>query len=135
MATDHNSITLCICIVLTVCSLPMLALVCLGTDDVPPMACNLKAISQAERPRYNELVRRLRASVSERIELPEGFQYKLNTKVIALPEIAEWITMERLCCPFLSFQLDVTSKGDPHLSLRGPSGAKAIIEQEFPAPH
>ena len=98
------------------------------------MACNLKAISSAERPRYNELVKRLRASVSERVELTDGFKYELNSKVIALPEVAEWIAMERLCCPFLTFQLDVPSKGDPHLTLRGPSGAKAIIHEEFPAP-
>jgi hypothetical protein len=116
------------------CLFPIFALMCVAEDSGQPMACNLKAISPAERPRYNELVKRLRASVSERIELAEGFKYKLNSKVIALPEVAEWITMERLCCPFLTFQLDVTSKGDHHLTLRGPSGAKAIIQEEFPAP-
>jgi hypothetical protein len=103
-------------------------------DTTPPVACNLNAISPAERPRYTELVKRLRASISERVELANGFKYRLNTTVIALPEIAEWITMERLCCPFLMFQLDVTSKDDPSLTLRGPSGAKAIIQEGFPLP-
>ena len=40
--------------------------------------------------------------------------------------------MERLCCPFLTFQLDVHSNGDSQLTLRGPVGAKAILLEKFP---
>lgn len=119
---------------MVICLFPAFAVMCLAEDTALSMACNLKAISPAERPRYNELVMQLRAAVSERVELADGFKYMLNSNVIALPQIAEWITMERLCCPFLTFQLDVASKGNPYLTLRGPSGAKAIIQEEFPAP-
>ena len=98
----------------------------------PPLACNIQAISAADRPRYNDLVRRLRLALQDRSELSDGYAYKLDTKTITLPEVAEWITMEQLCCPFLSFQLDVRSDGASQLTLRGPAGAKAILREEFP---
>ena len=97
-----------------------------------PLACNLKAISAAERPRYNDLIKRLRIAVQDPTELPDGYTYKLDTKKITLPEVAEWIAMERLCCPFLTFQLDVKGNGDSELTMRGPEGAKAILREEFP---
>jgi len=96
------------------------------------LACDLKAISTVYRPRYNDLVRRLRVAIQDRRELSDGYSYKLDTKKITLPEVAEWITMERLCCPFLTFQLDVKGKGDSELTLRGPAVAKVILNEEFP---
>jgi hypothetical protein len=106
--------------------------VCAAADSSAPLACNIKAISAAERPRYNDLIKRLRAAVQDRSELPDGYAYKLDAKKMTLPEVAEWITMERLCCPFLRFQLDVQGNGDSQLTQRGPDGAKAILRQEFP---
>jgi hypothetical protein len=106
---------------------------CSAADTNPPLACNLKAINAAEQPRYTDLMKRLRASLSKQTEIANGFTYVFDAKVITLPEVAEWITMERLCCPFLTFQLDVKSSGDSSLTLRGPNGVKAILREEFPA--
>jgi hypothetical protein len=103
-----------------------------AADNSAPLACNIKAISAAERPRYNDLIKRLRIAVQDRNELPDGYAYKMDTKKITLPEVAEWITMERLCCPFLRFQLDVKANGDSQLTMRGPDGVKAILREEFP---
>jgi hypothetical protein len=50
--------------------------VCAAGDA--PVACNLKAISAAERPRYNDLAKRLRIAVQDRSELPDGYTYKLG---------------------------------------------------------
>jgi hypothetical protein len=54
-------------------------------------ACNLKAISAAERPRYNELVERVREAMRDRTEISNGYAFKLDSKSITLPEAAEWI--------------------------------------------
>ena len=95
------------------------------------LACNLKAISAAQRPRYSELVGRLRSAIRNRGELTDGYRYSLRSNEITLPEVAEWITMERLCCPFLTFQLEVA--GDNFdLTMRGREGVKAILREEFP---
>jgi hypothetical protein len=96
----------------------------------PVLACNAKAISVEDRPRYRELAAKLRSSLSDRRELRDGYSFRLSEKGITLVEVAEWIRMERLCCPFLRFQLEVKGAGtDMSLALRGPSGVKAILAQ------
>lgn len=110
-----------------------LAFVCGAFQAKPPLACNLEAISAKDRSRHADLMTRLRAAVMSHSELSDGYAYALDTTKASLPEIAEWITMERLCCPFLAFQLDVKGSGESRLTLRGPDGVKQILQQELPA--
>jgi hypothetical protein len=102
-------------------------------DASTVFACNLKAISAAERPRYNELVKRVREAMRDRTEMPNGYAFKLDSKTITLPEAAEWIGMERLCCPFLTLQLSAAGN-QAHwvLTLTGPEGVKPLFDAEFP---
>jgi hypothetical protein len=101
----------------------------------PVFACNLKAISAAERPRYNDLVKRIRAAIRDRSEISNGYVFKVASKAISLPEAAEWVSMERLCCPFLTLQLAASgNQADWLLTLTGPTGVKQLITAEFPAP-
>jgi len=98
----------------------------------PVLVCNIQAISAVQRPRYDDLVSRLRAAMRDRRELLDGYTYSLDSVKITLQEVSEWIAMERLCCPFLIFQLE-ESDGALRLMMRGPEGTKAILQQEFPA--
>ena len=98
----------------------------------PDLACKIHAIGAVDRPRYNDLVTRLRSATRDRKELPDGYEYLLESTKITLAEVSEWITMERLCCPFLTFQLEGVGR-DSHLTMRGPDGAKAVLGEEFPA--
>lgn len=116
------------------------SLLCAGLSAVaqdstsPIIACNLKAISAAERPRYNDLMKRLRVAIQDRSEVHDGYSFTLTGKAISLPEVAEWISMERLCCPFLTFQLSASgNRVDWVLKLAGPEGVKALLKAEFPA--
>jgi hypothetical protein len=96
------------------------------------LACNIKAISAVQRPRYDDLVTRLRAAMRDRRELADGYSYSLDSAKITLPEVSEWITMERQCCPFLIFQLERADEA-LRLTMRGPDGTKAVLQAEFPA--
>jgi hypothetical protein len=102
-------------------------------DASTVFACNLKAISAAERPRYNELVKRVREAMRDRTEISNGYAFKLDSKIITLPEAAEWISMERLCCPFVTLQLSAAGN-QTHwvLTLTGPEGVKPFLDVEFP---
>jgi hypothetical protein len=102
-------------------------------DAAPAFACNLKAINAADRPRYNELVKRVRAAMRDRSEVSSGYTFKLDSKAVTLPEAAEWISMERMCCPFLTLQISA-SGNQPHwlLTLTGPEGVKPLLNAEFP---
>jgi len=93
----------------------------------PILACNIQAIGAAERPRYRELVSRLRSAILDREELADGYGYSLDSANITPLEVAEWIALERLCCPFLNFELDAC-----RLTMRGPEGTKAVLREEFP---
>ena len=103
----------------------------MGVMASPVLACNIQAISVAERPRYDDLVSRVRAATRDRKELPDGYSFSLDSAKITLPEVSEWITLERLCCPFLMFQLEVPGEA-LRLTMRGPDGAKALLREEFP---
>ena len=98
----------------------------------PNLACDIQAIGASQRPRYHDLVARLRSSMRDRKELPEGYEYLLDSTKITMAEVSEWVTLERLCCPFLIFQLEGAGK-DSRLTMRGPDGVKAILGAEFPA--
>jgi hypothetical protein len=102
-------------------------------DPSTVFSCNLKAISAAERPRYNELVKRVRDAMRDRTEMSNGYAFKLDSKRITLLEAAEWIGMERLCCPFLTLQLSAAGN-QAHwvLTLTGPEGVKPLLDAEFP---
>ncbi len=122
---------------MTTATVLLASLLCLSADAAeaaPVFACNRSAITAAERPRYDELFRRVRAAVRDRSEVASGYAFRLDGKAVTLPEVAEWMAMERRCCPF--FTLDVaTSGGDPDcwmLTLTGPAGVKAVLEAEFP---
>lgn len=109
---------------------------CASAQDsaAPLFACNLKAINAAGRPRYNELVKRVRGAMRGRSEISNGYAFKLDSTAVTLLEAAEWISMERMCCPFLTLQISA-SGNQPHwlLTLTGPQGVKPLLDAEFPA--
>ncbi len=115
------------------------ALLCMGIcasgadDERPVFFCNLSAISPAQRPHYSQLVKKIRAAVRKRTEVREGYEFMLDSRAVELVEIAEWISLERLCCPFLTLEISTSGKQSPWLlRLTGPAGVKPLIREEFP---
>jgi hypothetical protein len=84
------------------------------------LACNLNAISQQNLHRYKDLFRRIQAAITDRRELEDGYVFRLDGDSVSLPDVAQWISLERLCCPFFTFQLQ-TKGGEPDcwLTLQG----------------
>ena len=107
------------------------------TDDVccnseSPLACDLDAISASERPRYNELRKMLAASAAGKRELPDGIAVQISTERMALAQLAEWIALERKCCPFFEFKIEVAPESGPvWLSLTGRTGVTEFLSQAF----
>ena len=99
----------------------------------PPFACNLKAISASGRSRYNDLSKRVRGAIRGRSETTSGYAFTLDGNAVSLIEAAEWISFERLCCPFLTMQLSASGdQADWILALSGPQGVKPLLNAEFP---
>ena len=100
-------------------------------DEPPVLICNLNAIGADERSRYHELVVKLRHSIVGLDELPDGYELRV-AEAMSLAELGEWMQMERRCCPFLVFRIDVGAETEEYkLTLRGPSGTKAILATAF----
>ena len=97
-----------------------------------PFACNMKAMNIQQRQRYDVLTKRLQMTGHEIKELPDGYAFRLPPEPSVIKDAAEWITYERLCCPFLDFGLEVERAGGAMwLRLRGREGVKPFIRSEF----
>ena len=95
-------------------------------------ACNMKALTPEQRKEHQKLSKELDSAVTGLHELPDGYALQINSAKLPLVGIAQWITLERRCCPFLRFRIDVeTTDETVSLSLQGAPGVKKFIEMEF----
>lgn len=98
----------------------------------PIIACNPYAISAEQRERWMLVGTQLFAVVLEARELPDGYAFRLPTDPEVLLLAAEDLSMERLCCPFLRFTLEIEPNGGPvWLRFTGGEGAKAFLRMGF----
>ena len=96
--------------------------------------CNLGVMNQEERARYLALSRKLMEASEERRELDNGYAFRLLSQKISLLEIAEWVTLERRCCPFFNLQIEAEPNDGPiWLRMTGAAGAKEFIRSEIGA--
>jgi hypothetical protein len=94
--------------------------------------CNRTALTPSERVRYNQLTDTLANSTEETKELSDGYQFRLSNGY-SLPDLSEWMSYERRCCPFLTFEMELDRNDGPvWLKLRGEDGVKTFIRAEFP---
>jgi hypothetical protein len=99
-----------------------------------PIACDMTALDAAQRERQQVLMKKFHASLEETRALSDGYAFRLPADAATILSAAEFITIERLCCPFLTFALEVGPAGSPlWLRLSGRAGTKEFIEAEFGA--
>ena len=96
-----------------------------------PIACDMSAIDPGLRAEHIATGTRLFRAAEEINELPDGYVFRLPADADTLLKVAEFISLERLCCPFLGFALEVEAEGGPvWLRLTGRQGVKAFIREE-----
>jgi hypothetical protein len=98
-----------------------------------PFACIASALSPAERKQhFEEYGPRLRASLKEIRELPNGYEFAFHTDRDTYQVLSTWMFQERLCCPFFDLELRIDREGgSTWLSLTGRDGVKDFIQAEF----
>jgi hypothetical protein len=98
-----------------------------------PFACNVAALTPAERHRhFDELGPALRAVKTGLRELPNGYEFRFPSDRKTTAMLLEWADQERLCCPF--FDVDVhfeAEGGSVWLRLTGRAGTKEFIKADF----
>ena len=103
-----------------------------NAEKVSPFACDMSAIEAGRRGKHRATMDELFHAVGDIRELPDGYAFRLPNESDVLHQAAEFITLERLCCPFFRFTLEVEPEGGAFwLSLTGREGVKPFIRAEI----
>jgi len=86
----------------------------------------------AERAAHIQTTTELMQAIQKVQEVENGYAFMFADETALIPRIAEFISKERSCCPFLKFTLTVDSNREPiSLSLTGPLGTQEFLRAEF----
>jgi hypothetical protein len=107
----------------------------MGKGAEIPIACDLNALTPAERERRRTLGGALARAIVDRAELDHGFELRVEAAKLDLPTLAEWIALERRCCPFLNFTIELAvGDGPVTVALSGADGVKDFLRAEMGFP-
>jgi hypothetical protein len=96
-----------------------------------PLMCRLDALTVQERERHLALWKRLQQSHKEIREIADGYAIRFPGD-ISLTDIAEFISRERRCCPFFTFEIEAAGEDEPvWLRLRGGEGVKEFLKAQL----
>ncbi len=96
-----------------------------------PIACRLDALTPADRAREGALLREHLASVLEAREGDEGFSFRYPGDPALFVRMAELVSLEHRCCPFLDFRLEWRAEREPWLHVTGGAPAKTFLRDTF----
>jgi len=95
-----------------------------------PIACSLTDSQLQERRRG--VLHKVRSAVVEVKELENGYSYSFPSEGEQLEELAKLVDLERQCCPFLRFHINVEAGNGPiWLEMTGPEGTKEFLAATF----
>lgn len=95
-----------------------------------PIVCTLNDAEFRERERL--VLEKLKSKVVKVTATADGFAFRFLSDGDLISELAEFIILERRCCPFLDFNLKVEcGAGSVTLELSGAEGAKEFIATTF----
>ena len=93
------------------------------------LACDFGAMDADQRERYRALRQLLSADFMEVRELEDGYAFRHSSDASVLIALAEYVSLERLCCPFFDFAIEVGCEGgEVWLRMTGPEGAREVLE-------
>src|SRR4051794_28038044 len=105
---------------------------CAASDTVSPIACNLKAFVPQERAQWRQRLDQAMSAVTSKRPLPVGYSLKIDARKATFRDVAEWVELERKCCPFFTFKHRMQAEdGAVWLNLRGRRGVKEFIAAYF----
>src|SRR5690349_6069975 len=82
--------------------------------NVMPFICDRTALDSDQRLRHQAVLQELRGAVRELRELTDGYAFRLPADPDRWTLATEFVSLERRCCPFLAFGLDLEAGGGPY---------------------
>lgn len=96
-----------------------------------PLACDMTGIPVESRQTHLTASRELFAQIRETRELSDGYQFRFADETDLVKRLAGFVSLEKLCCPFLHFAIEVEAEnGSVWLRLTGREGVKEFIREE-----
>ena len=96
--------------------------------------CNMNVFTPAERGSHIQTTTRLFQTVQSIHEAQNGYEFIFSGPAGSenISALAEFISNERRCCPFLEFTLRISPNDKPiSLLLTGPDGTQEFLREEF----
>lgn len=95
--------------------------------------CDLTVMNPEQRERHMQIAHELMSEDRQEIvELADGFAFRFAADSATCVKIAQFISNERLCCPFFTFALEVPeNNGAMWLRITGREGVKQFIQSEL----
>ena len=101
-------------------------------SEQSPLACDMTAIPAEQRPVHLATSKDLFSRIEEFRELADGYEFQLAPGPDLIVKLAQFVALEKLCCPFLHFAIEVEPEHGPvRLRLTGREGVKAFIREEI----
>lgn len=97
-----------------------------------PLVCNMDVFTSAQRESHIRTTTELIRAIQSVQGVENGYELWFPNETEFIIQIAEFISNERLCCPFLKFNLNVASDKEPvSFTLTGPIGTQEFLRAEF----
>ena len=91
----------------------------------------MDVFTPAQRENHIQNIAQLFQSVQDIHQVADGYQFMFPYN-IELTQLADFISEERLCCPFLEFTLKIEPNAKKVLlTLTGPTGTQEFLREEF----
>ena len=102
------------------------------TRESSSFSCNLSALDRDQRKRHDFLGKDLFPKHLEIKEMPDGYGVRFPNNRLLFVALSEWITLEQLCCPFLTLSLELHHHQGPiWLKATGEDGVKNFLRAEL----
>ena len=97
-----------------------------------PFVCNMNIVfTPAERENYIHNKAQLFQTVQKICTVENGYEF-IFPGGVETTQLEEFISDEKLCCPFLVFTLNIkTDQKSISLTLTGPIGTQEFLREEF----
>jgi hypothetical protein len=100
--------------------------------EVSPFSCDLSTLDKEQRKRHDMVAKDLFPKHLEIKELPDGYGFRFPNNRLLFTTLSEWITLEQLCCPFLTLSLELQrDQGPIWLKATGKDGVKNFLRAEL----
>jgi len=98
------------------------------------LACRIDALEARQRERHAALATELSTAATGVEELDNGYAVRFPSQPYLFLRVAEWVELERACCPFLVIGIAFENgAGSIRVDLRGPTGVKDFLQSKFPS--